>query len=143
MKANKVWPVVLGEDDDNDYLLLKTAWKRADVAHPLVRMNDGVILLEYLRESVVRSALVLLDVKMPRKNGHEVLLEMKADPALSTIPVVMLSASSHPSDIRHAYSSGAVSYLVKPGGLNETVALVRLIRDYWLEAVEAPDGEAP
>jgi CheY-like chemotaxis protein len=100
---------------------------------------DGVALLQRLRVPGMRAALVLMDLNMPRKNGLDTLMEMKADPRLATVPVVMFSTSRDEEDIRRAYELGVSSYVVKPMGLPELVNAVALMRGYWLGLVEAPE----
>ena len=139
MRADTSWEVVVAEDDADDYQLLRFAWERARVPQSLVRLEDGVSLLEYLRRPGARTALILLDVKMPRRSGHEVLKTLKADRDLRTIPVVMLSTSNRQADIRGAYELGAASYFVKPDALEGMISVVSLLRRYWLEAAELPD----
>jgi two-component system response regulator len=87
----------------------------------------------------MRAALVLMDVNMPRQNGLDALAEMKADPRLNSVPVVVFSTSRDEEDIRRAYQLGASSYMVKPIGLPELVNAVVLMRAYWLDLVEAPE----
>ena len=138
MKASASWPVVVAEDSRPDFLLLEAAWKRAGNGHALVCEPDGVALLERLRVPGMRAAMVLMDLNLPRKNGLEALTEMKADPGLACIPVVVFSMSRSEDDIRRAYQLGASSYVVKPLGLPELVDAVSLMRAYWLQLIEVP-----
>jgi CheY-like chemotaxis protein len=138
MKVNAGWPVVVAEDSVPDFLLLEAAWKRTGNGHSLVCEPDGVALLERLRLPGTRVALVLMDLNMPRKNGLEALAEMKADPRLASIPVIMFSTSLDDGEIRRAYELGASSYVVKPMGLPELVQAVNLMRRYWLGLIEVP-----
>ena len=139
MKADKSWGVVVAEDDANDFELLRVAWQKAEIAHALIRVEDGAALLQYLRNSTARVAFVLLDEKMPRKTGHEALEELKSDEKLHVIPVVMFSTSLNQAEVSRAYQLGAASYFVKPHSLDKMAAIVRQLRDYWLEAAELPD----
>jgi two-component system response regulator len=139
MKVNASWPVVVAEDSRPDFLLLEAAWKRTGNRRALVCEPDGVALLQRLRLPGMRAALVLMDLNMPRKNGFDALAEMKADPRLDSVPVVVFSTSRDEEDIRRAYQLGASSYLVKPIGLPELVDAVALMRAYWLGLVEAPE----
>jgi CheY-like chemotaxis protein len=138
MKADKLWPVIVAEDDPDEIALLKRAWARANVCHELVWVEDGAALLDYLRDQKSPVAFVLLDVKMPRKGGHEALEEMKLDEQLRGIPVVMLTASKREEDIRRAYELGAASYFVKADSIDGMASILRLLRSYWLEAAEFP-----
>ena len=139
MKVNASWPVLVAEDNPNDFLLLQAAWERAGKGHALVCEPDGIALLQHLRLPGMRAALVLMDLKMPRMNGLEALAAMKADPLLASTPVVMFSTSRLDKDVRRAYQLGASSYLFKPLGMPEFVSAATLIRDYWLELIEVPE----
>jgi two-component system, chemotaxis family, response regulator Rcp1 len=139
MKVNASWPVLVAEDNPDDFLLLEAAWKRAGKGHALVCEPDGVALLQRLRLPGMRAALVLMDLKMPRMNGLEALAEMKADPRLASIPVVMFSTSRLDRDVHLAYQLGASSYVFKPLGMPEFVRAATLIRNYWLELIEVPE----
>jgi len=139
MKVSPSWPVVVAEDNPNDFLLLEAAWMRAGKGHALVCAPDGLALLERLRVPGMRAALVLMDVNMPRMNGLEALAEMKVDPRLDSTPVVMFSTSSLDRDVRRAYQLGASSYVVKPAGMPELVSAVTLLRAYWLGLIEVSE----
>jgi CheY-like chemotaxis protein len=139
MKVNASWPVVVAEDSRLDFQLLEAAWKHTGNRHALVCEPDGAALLQRLRVPGMRAALVLMDLNMPRKNGLDALAEMKADPRLASVPVVVFSASRDEKEIRRAYQLGASSYLVKPIGLPALVDAVARMRAYWLELVEAPE----
>jgi two-component system response regulator len=139
MKVNASWPVLVAEDNPDDFFLLEAAWKRAGEGHALVCEPDGIALLQHLRLPGMRAALVLMDLNMPRMNGLEALAEMKADPLLASTPVVMFSTSRVDRDVRRAYQLGASSYLFKPLGLPEFVSAATLIRNYWLGLIEVPE----
>lgn len=139
MKVSTSWPVLVAEDNPDDFLLLEAAWARAGKGHTLVCASDGIALLERLRLPGMRAALVLMDVNMPRMNGFEALAEMKVDNRLDSTPVVMFSTSSFDSDVRRAYQLGASSYVVKPIGMPELVSAVALIRSYWLGLIEVSE----
>ena len=139
MKVNASWPVLVAEDNPDDFFLLEAAWKRAGEGHALVCEPDCIALLQHLRLPGMRAALVLMDLKMPRMNGLEALAEMKADPHLASTPVVMFSTSRVDRDVRRAYQLGASSYVFKPLGLPEFVSAATLIRDYWLDLIEVPE----
>jgi two-component system response regulator len=139
MKPSTSWPVLVAEDNPDDFFLLEAAWTRAGKGRALECEPDGIALLERLRLPGMRAALVLMDVNMPRMNGLETLAEMKVDPCLESTPVVMFSTSRLDRDVRRAYQLGASSYVVKPAGLPELVSAVTLIRAYWLELIEAPE----
>jgi two-component system response regulator len=139
MKVSASWPVLVAEDNPDDFLLLEAAWRRAGKGHELVCEPDGIALLQHLRLPGMRAALVLMDVNMPRMNGLEALAEMKVDHRLDSTPVVMFSTSGLDRDVRRAYQLGASSYVVKPVGLPELVSAVTLLRAYWLGLSEVPE----
>jgi len=93
--------------------------------------------------SIATPDLILLDLNLPRKSGREVLAEIKADPILRHIPVVVLTTSSADQDIVDVYELQASCYVVKPVGLNEFITIVRSIEDFWLSIVKLPPGSAP
>ena len=139
--------VVLADDDEDDRALLQRAWRECGVASSLTTVSDGVELLEYLRHGESdgvpseppRPGLILLDLNMPRMDGREVLRELKADPMLRRIPVVVLTTSKADEDIRCSYDLGAGSYISKPVGFDELSEAVRRLGEYWFDIVELPD----
>jgi CheY-like chemotaxis protein len=147
MKANPGIKVVLmADDDEDDLVLVKDAFAAAGILIELRSVPDGEELVEYLfrRNKYEDSCLfpepnlILLDLNMPKKNGREVLAEIKAHPILRQIPVVVLTTSREDADIRKCYEMGASSYVTKPNGFNALVDIVRTVGKYWLETVELP-----
>jgi DNA-binding response OmpR family regulator len=137
MTTNNHHAILLVEDDHNDVLLIKRAFQKAKIANPIVVLNDGEHAISYLagREPYVSRALpmlVLLDLKLPRKSGHEVLEWLRQQQTLKRLPVVVLTASSESSDINRAYDLGANSYLVKPVTFDALVEMVKTLNLYWL-----------
>jgi CheY-like chemotaxis protein len=136
------------EDDPNDVLLLERAFRKANVATLLQVVSDGDEAVSYLsgentyasRSRYPVPALVLLDLKLPRKSGLEVLAWMRGQPLLKRLPVVMLTSSRHPLDINRAYDLGANSYLVKPVGFDALVTMVKQLHEYWLSLNEKPSA---
>jgi CheY-like chemotaxis protein len=129
--------ILLVEDDHNDVLLIKRAFAKVKIANPIIVVNDGEEAISYLagREPYVERALpmlVLLDLKLPRKSGHEVLEWLRQQQTLKRLPVVVLTASSESSDINRAYDLGANSYLVKPVTFDALVEMVNTLNLYWL-----------
>ena len=137
MMAANGHTILLVEDDHNDVLLVKRAFQKVKIANPIVVLNDGEQAISYLagREPYVNRGLpelVLLDLKLPRKSGHEVLEWLRAQQALKRLPVVVLTASSESSDVNRAYDLGANSYLVKPVTFDALVEMVKTLNLYWL-----------
>ena len=138
--------ILLAEDDADDRLLVKEALAEGRVLNELRSVEDGEELLDYLRrqgryadpEASPRPGLVLLDLNMPRKDGREALREIKADPDLKRIPVVVMTTSKAEEDIVRSYDLGANSYVTKPVTFERLVELMRVMGRYWIEFVELP-----
>ncbi|HVL05808.1 MAG TPA: response regulator [Acidimicrobiales bacterium] len=135
--------ILLVEDSPGDVSLTRHALKQAKVANELNVVADGEEAMAYLRrespyEDVARPELVLLDLNLPRKDGREVLAEMKQDLDLSTIPVVVLTTSSDETDVLKAYQLHANSYVTKPVELDKFLEAVRSIESFWLSIVRLP-----
>lgn len=126
-------------------MLLRLAFRRAEIPFPLVIVHDGQAAVDYLtglapygnRAAHPMPALVLLDLKMPRLNGFDVLAWWVTRPELRNVPVVILSSSSHPSDMAKARQMGAREYLVKPHGFAQLTKLLQDLCGRWLPAVLA------
>ena len=137
--------VLLVEDDPDDAELLLTGLQRAGVTQPVDVARDGAEALDYLfRRNGNGSrrgpdpALVVLDLKMPRVDGHEVLRRLKADPVLRRIPVVVFSSSGEADDIRACYDAGVNAYVVKPVDFTALLTAIGLIGRFWLGANQRP-----
>ena len=155
MNSNK--PILYAEDEENDVFLMERAFKKAEIANPLRIVPDGKLAVEYLsgtggytdREAHPLPGLILLDLNMPGKHGLEVLEWLRAQPATSTLLVLVFTSSTQDRDVHRAYSLGANGYLIKPGKPDELLVTVKLIKDYWLvqnrmppECVDFVGGEA-
>jgi CheY-like chemotaxis protein len=139
--------ILLVEDSDDDAELTVSALGAHKLANEVVRATDGVEALDYLKRRGRFSdrlgdnpALILLDLKMPRLNGLEVLREIKSDPALRTIPVVVLTSSREESDLVRSYEFGVNAYVVKPVEFHAFVEAVRDIGLFWAFLNETPPG---
>ena len=135
--------VLLVEDDPGDVLLIKEAFEFNKVHNNLNVVSDGEQALDYLRRqgehsAALRPDLVLLDLNLPRKDGREVLAEVKADVDLRTIPIVVLTTSDSVQDIRHSYQLHANAYVTKPVDFERFVAIVRQIDDFFVSVVRLP-----
>ncbi len=130
--------ILIAEDDDNDICLIKRAFQKAKFENPLKAVRDGEEAIAYLqgiepytdREINPPPALVLLDLKMPRKSGFEVLAWIREQPEFNHLPVVVLTSSQESSDISRAYALGANSYLVKPANFASLVDMMNRLREY-------------
>jgi CheY-like chemotaxis protein len=140
--------ILMAEDDADDRLLVREAWEENRIANELRFVKDGVELLDYLRRrgahadpgAAPRPGLILLDLNMPRKDGREALAEIKADPDLRAIPVVVLTSSEAEEDILRSYDLGVSSYITKPVTFGKLVEVVRTLGKYWFEIVQLPPG---
>ena len=135
--------LLLVEDNAGDVRLTKEAFKDAKVHLDLHVVSDGVEAMDFLHRrgryaDSPRPDLILLDLNLPRKDGREVLTEIKSDPSLKTIPVVILTTSGSEADIEHSYQLNANCYVSKPVDLEQFLSVVRSIDDFWLSAVRFP-----
>jgi len=135
--------VLLVEDDPGDTLMIKEAFADNKVRNRLSCVSDGVQALEFLRRvgdfaDAPRPDLVLLDLNLPRKDGREVLQEIKDDPELRTIPVVVLTTSEAEEDILRSYELHANAYVTKPVDFDRFIAVVRQIDEFFVEVVRLP-----
>ena len=135
--------VLLVEDNEADVRLTREALREAGENVRLSAVSDGDLALAYLRREggyadVPRPDLVLLDLNLPRKNGLEVLEEMRADEHLRCIPVIVLTSSAARQDVEDCYARGANAFVVKPLELEEFMDLIGAIRGFWLEVAQLP-----
>lgn len=138
--------IVMAEDDPEDRLLVRDAFNEAQLATDLYFVEDGEDLIDYLYRRGKyaepfdwrQPGLILLDLNMPRKGGHEALKEIKAARDLRRIPIVVLTTSKAEEDITRTYDLGVNSYIVKPVTFESLVQVVRALSQYWLETVELP-----
>ncbi len=142
----KTLVILMADDDADDRLLAQDAMHESRVLNELYFVEDGVQLLRYLRgdgEFAERATypmpgLILLDLNMPKMDGREALAEIKADPGLRRIPVVILTTSKAEEDMVKGYDLGAASYITKPVTFDALVELMRTLGKYWVEFVELP-----
>ena len=143
MENLSVVDVLLVEDDPGDMLLIREAFEYNKVHNALHVASDGVEALDFLHrrnghEDAPRPDLVLLDLNLPRKDGRQVLAEIRADAVLRRIPVVVLTTSEAEQDILRAYDLHANCYITKPVDLDQFIAIVQSIEDFWLTLVRLP-----
>jgi CheY-like chemotaxis protein len=135
--------VLLVEDDPGDVVLIREAFEHNKLYNTLHVVSDGVQALEFLRgegehAGAPRPDLVLLDLNLPRKDGREVLAEVKADPNLRTIPIVVLTTSEAEEDIVRSYDLHANAYVTKPVDFERFIEVVRQIDDFFVSVVKLP-----
>jgi CheY-like chemotaxis protein len=143
-------PLLLAEDDDDDYMLIQEALKGLLVANDVVRVTDGEQLLQYLRRTgeyteravSTNPAVILLDLNMPKMDGRTALREIKSDPALRHYPVIVLTTSKEEEDVFRSYQTGVNAFMQKPGNFNTLVDALKSFENYWLQIVELPTSRA-
>lgn len=139
----RVVEILLVEDDEGDVLITREAFKHYKIRNALHVVNDGDRALQFVRRKgeyakAPRPDLVLLDLNLPRRNGHEVLAELKSDPDLRVIPVVVLTTSQADEDILRSYSLHANAYVSKPVEADTFMSVVRHIDDFFASVAELP-----
>ena len=138
--------LLIADDDEDDFVLLNCAARRAQLPAQLCWVKDGLELLEYLRGQgcygdsahYPRPAVVLLDLNMPRKNGRDTLQEIRQDPGLRSLPVVIFTTSKSSEEIQLTYAAGANSFITKPPEFQRLVELMEVLKHYWFETVTLP-----
>lgn len=144
--SGKIFVILMADDDPEDRLLVKDALQEVHLAHDLRFVIDGEDLLDYLyrrgkyedRNGAPRPDLILLDLNMPKRDGREVLRNLKSDPRLQRIPIVVLTTSVAEADVAFCYDVGASSYITKPVTFRAWMDLVGALSKYWFEIVQLP-----
>lgn len=140
--------VLLVEDNPGDVRLTREALKEGKVCNNLSVVPDGVEAMAFLRRQdpygdAPRPDVILLDLNLPKKDGREVLEEVKSDPTLRAIPIVVLTSSEAERDIARAYALHANCYITKPVDLDQFITVVKSIEDFWFSIVKLPEGTRP
>jgi CheY-like chemotaxis protein len=125
-------PILLVEDNPDDVLLMQRAFRKLNLVNPLHVVQDGEEAVQYLSRGSANPALVLLDLKLPRRSGLEVLEWLRAQPQYKRCPVVVLTSSREAPDVQAAYDLGANSYLIKPVEFQAFLDMVGTLNLYWL-----------
>ena len=142
--------ILMADDDPDDRLMTSDALEEARLANDLRFVEDGEELMDYLRhcgkysnlQDFPRPGLILLDLNMPKKDGREALAEIRADPDLRQIPVVVLTTSKAEEDIYRTYDLGVNSFITKPVSFEGLVDVMRVLGKYWFEIVKLPSGSS-
>jgi CheY-like chemotaxis protein len=140
--------ILIAEDDPDDCLLMEEVFRESGQGYNLVFVQDGIELFQYLRQeasyatstSVRRPDLILLDLNMPRMDGLEALAQIKADPNLRSIPVVVLTISSTEEHVLRTYELGGAGFIIKPAHIDDMIEVVKVLNQYWFEVVELTRG---
>jgi chemotaxis family two-component system response regulator Rcp1 len=147
VQTEKLQPaeILMIEDSETDVLLAREALEQAKVVNNLHVLEDGASAMEYLHQrgkysNATRPHLILLDLNLPKKSGQEVLAEIKADPALSNIPVVVLSTSKAEEDVLQSYNLRANCFITKPVDFQAFAKVIRSIENFWLAVVTLPES---
>lgn len=140
----------MADDDPDDRMLTRDAFNESHLLNDFETVEDGEALMDYLLQrgqfsgsnARPRPGLILLDLNMPRKDGREALKEIKANPELRSIPVVVMTTSKAEEDILSTYDLGVNSFITKPVTFDGLVDVLKIIGRYWFEVVELPKNEA-
>ncbi len=145
---NNPMTILIADDDADDREMIKDAFTENRLRNDLRFVTDGVELMDFLRRQgkykdggTPRPGLILLDLNMPKKDGREALKEIKNDPELKSIPVVVLTTSKAEEDVYRTYNLGVNSFVTKPVRFDSLVKLTNDLGRYWFEIVELPPGE--
>lgn len=141
--------ILMADDDEDDRMMTKEAFEEARLANELRFVEDGEELLDYLNNrnkyanpaDAPRPGLILLDLNMPRKDGREALREIKANPDLKQIPIVVLTTSKAEEDIYRSYDLGVNSFITKPVSFEGMVFVISTLAQYWFQIVKLPGRE--
>lgn len=147
MPAGRPTVILMADDDADDRLLAQDALAESKIPSELHFVENGEELMDYLNRrgkysaaSAPRPGLILLDLNMPKKDGRESLREIKANPDLRRIPVVILTTSQADADVGQIYDLGANSFITKPVSFDALVKMMRAVGHYWFETVELPNS---
>jgi chemotaxis family two-component system response regulator Rcp1 len=143
---NAQFIILLVEDNPADVRLTQEALRNGKIQHEMYVARDGVEAISLLRrqdpfQKAPRPDLILLDLNLPRKDGREVLAEIKADPDLKSIPVIILTSSQAEEDVLKTYDLHANGYIVKPVDLEQFFMVIRQIKEFWMSIVMLPSHE--
>ena len=146
MSETLQFPILVADDDADDRMLIEEAFDESETGNRIEFVKDGEELLEFLRREGDYTSrteesdpgIILLDLNMPRKDGRVALKEIKEDPRLRQIPVIILTTSKADEDIIRTYQLGVSSFITKPKSFEELLNLVKVLNDYWVETVKLP-----
>lgn len=135
--------ILLVEDSPTDVMIMREALEYNKIMNPLSVVEDGIAAMQYLKRegpyaSAPRPGLIILDLNLPRKNGREVLHEVKGDPALCDIPIVILTTSKSEEDVARSYNLRANCYITKPVDFAKFMEAMRTLSEFWFSVVTLP-----
>jgi CheY-like chemotaxis protein len=139
-------PILVIEDTDEDFEVTSAAMQLALVPNPLTRCRNGEEAMDYMLHrghfiKAVEPLYILLDLNLGRVDGRQILMELRSSPWLAAVPVIVLSTSTNPRDIRLCYQLGAAGYLVKPVDLGRFERMIQGVNAYWTDVVALPEQE--
>lgn len=145
--ANKSVLILLADDDEDDRMFTKEAFEENHLLNEIRFVNDGVELLDYLKRrekysnpaDSPRPGMILLDLNMPKMDGREALKEIKSDPMLRSIPVVVLTTSKAEQDVLQTYDLGVNCFITKPVAFSDLIEVARTLGHYWFDIVQLPN----
>ena len=148
-RSKRSVPILIADDDEDDRDMIRDALKESRLLNNLHCVKDGEELMDYLHhrgkfEDQIKNplpGLILLDLNMPRMDGREALREIKTDPHLRQIPVIVLTTSQAEEDIFRTYELGVNSFITKPVSFEDLVKVIKTLGNYWFDIVELPDSE--
>lgn len=138
--------ILVAEDDVDDRIIFAEALREAQITNPVEFVHDGVELMEYLDRSRTKNSsrtipsLIVLDLNMPKKDGREVLIDLRSDSDFNCIPVIVFTTSQSPYDINRAYRDGANTYVCKPSAFDDLVNVLKHVRAYWFDVARFPQN---
>ena len=150
MSTSSSVTIIIADDDSDDRMLIEDAFIESRLANPLVFVENGEELLQCLRNEgsfankgigKKKPGLILLDLNMPRMDGRTALAQLKADPELRRIPVIVLTTSKAEEDVLRTYDLGVNSFITKPVSFEALVDVVKTLNHYWIEIVQLPQGQ--
>jgi CheY-like chemotaxis protein len=141
---DSTFTILLVEDEENDALLVKMAFKKNDIPNPVQWVRDGLEAIAYLngegefadRDCYPFPEVLILDLKMPRMNGLELLAWIRDHPEFKVIPTIIMSSSRLDSDVEKAYNLGVNTYMIKPSSFDELARMVKFAHDYWSVSIK-------
>jgi len=145
--ANKSVLILLADDDEDDRMFTKEAFEENHLLNEIRFVNDGIELLDYLKRrekysnpaDSPRPGMILLDLNMPKMDGREALKEIKSDPLLRSIPVVVLTTSKAEHDVLQTYDLGVNCFITKPVAFSDLIEVARTLGHYWFDIVQLPN----
>lgn len=140
-ESKKNIKILLSEDSDDDFFFISEALYKSNLTYELNWVRDGAQTIQWLNESYdqgILPDLLLLDINMPKVNGHEVLAQLRSDPRFKNLLIIILTTSKSPNDIEKAYKSGANSFIVKNSKFNKLIDALNALKTFWFETAELP-----